>query len=226
MAGRRTPLRRLAPCVALTVAAHAAVLALPVRPAGTAGALSHTPTMQLRTIEVRPAPPPPIETAVAPTPPAALAEPAPRPRVPVRAEAAAVEQPVVEPVAAVPDTAPVAAVPGWSLPGVADDDDVFLARSFLAVPPAPLAPVIIPLPDGVGTGERYSGELTLYIDETGAVVRVRAESGALPPALEAAARDAFMSVRFRPGELAEHGAVKSRIRIEVVFDGGAPSLLG
>jgi hypothetical protein len=226
MAGRRTPLRRLAPCVALTVAAHAAVLALPVRPAGTAGVLSPTPTMQVRTIDVRPVPPTPIETAAAPAPAAALAPTAPMPRVAAPAQAAPVQQPVVEPVAALPDTTPVAAVPGWSLPGVADDDDVYLARSLLAVPPAPLAPVIIPYPDVVATGERYSGELTLYIDETGAVVRVRAHDGALPPALEAAAREAFMSVRFRPGELADHGTVKSRIRIEVVFEGGAPLLLG
>jgi hypothetical protein len=35
-----------------------------------------------------------------------------------------------------------------------------------------------------------------------------------------------MSVRFRPGQLAEHGAVKSRIRVEVVFENGAPRLTG
>ncbi len=115
---------------------------------------------------------------------------------------------------------------GWSLPGVADEDDVFLARSLLSVPPAPLAPVLIAYPDAAAVAARYSGELTLYIDETGTVVRVRAEPGELPPALEEAARRAFMSVRFRPGELAEHGAVKSRIRVEVVFEGGAPLLLG
>jgi len=102
---------------------------------------------------------------------------------------------------------------------------MFLARSLLAVPPTPLAPVIIAYPDVPGMAERYSGELTLFIDETGAVVRVRVERNALPPALEEAARNAFMSVRFRPGELTEHGAVKSRIRVEVVFEGGAPLLL-
>jgi hypothetical protein len=68
-----------------------------------------------------------------------------------------------------------------------------------SVPPMPLAPVIISYPDTVGAGERHAGELTLFIDETGAVVR---------------------------GELAEQGAVKSRIRIEVVFEGGAPLLIG
>jgi hypothetical protein len=226
MAGRRSPWRRLAPCVALTIAAHAAVLAVPVRPAGIAGAVSPVATIQWRTIEARPVVPPPMEVAA---PPAAAAVPA------VQAPRARTQAP---PLAAPDSTVPTSAreapteatltppVYGWSLPGVADDDDVFLARSFLAVAPAPLAPVIIQYPEFAAANERYSGELTLYIDETGAVVRVRAETGALPPALEAAAREAFMSVRFRPGELAEHGAVKSRIRVEVTFEGGAPMLLG
>jgi hypothetical protein len=49
---------------------------------------------------------------------------------------------------------------------------------------------------------------------------------ALPPALEDAARKAFVQARFRPGEHAEHGVVKSRIRVEVVFEGGMPLRLG
>ncbi len=68
--------------------------------------------------------------------------------------------------------------------------------------------------------------MTLFIDETGAVVRVRCEGNTLPPAFEEAARNAFMNVRFRPGELADHGAVKSRIRVEVVFEAGEPLLVG
>ena len=76
-------------------------------------------------------------------------------------------------------------------------------------------------PDVVRAGERFRGELTLFIDETGMVVRVRKEDDGLTEALEEVARRAFMETRFSPGELSDAGAVKSRIRIEVVFDGGA-----
>ncbi len=113
------------------------------------------------------------------------------------------------------------ALPGWLVrPGLADEDDLFLARSLLTLPPQPLAPVILPDVDSVGPGERHRGELTLFIDETGTVVRVRSETVDLPTELEEVARRAFMEVRFAPGELADLGAVKSRIRVEVVFDGG------
>jgi hypothetical protein len=226
MGGRRSELRRLALCVALTIAAHAAVLALPVRSAATAGSVTQVAAMRVRSIEApQPAVPPIVEwdgSVVEAT----LEHVVRAARESARDDAALPQTP---PIALEPIAAPSAVllnVPGWSLPGAADEDDVFIARWLLAVPPAPLAPVIISHPDFAGMAGRYSGELTLYIDETGTVVRVRAEAGALPPALEEAARSAFMSVRFRPGELAEHGAVKSRIRVEVVFEGGAPLQLG
>lgn len=197
-----------------------------MRPAATAGSVSPVTTMQLRTIEQpRPELPPVVEFAS----PAAMAAPERVGRVDREAprhDAAPPDTAAVEPEPNVEPSARVVSVPGWSLPGMADEDDLFLARSFLAVPPTPMAPVIITYPDFVGIAARYSGELILFIDETGAVVRVHVESGVLPPALEEAARHAFMSVRFRPGELAERGAVKSRIRVEVIFEGGAPQQLG
>jgi hypothetical protein len=224
MMQRRSRLRRLAPCVALTVAAHAAVLALPVRPAATAGVVSPVTTMHVRTIE---APHPvalPVVDAVAPAK-TAMAEPVVRAaHESPRNVAARLEVRRVDLAQRAEPSSPLPSAPGWSLHGAADEDDAFLARSLLAVPPAPLAPVLITYPDVAGLGGRYTSELTLFIDEAGAVVRVRAEAGALPPALEEAARTAFMSVRFRPGELAEQVAVKSRIRVEVVFEGGAPLL--
>lgn len=218
-------MRRLAPCVVLTVAAHAAVLALPVRPAANAGVVSPLTTMQVRAILApQPMKPESVETVA----PARTAAPEPAVRVvreSHRDDVAHFEMLRAELAQRVEPSTPLPGVPGWSLPGAANEDDVFLARSLLAVPPVPLTPVLISYPDVAGLSERYSSELTLFIDETGAVVRVRAEAGALPPVLEEAARNAFMSVRFRPGELAEHGAVKSRIRVEVVFEGGAPLLL-
>lgn len=232
MARRRSTLRRLAPCLVLTVAAHAAVLALPVRPArGEAPAVL---ALQVRTITpplaVEPASPPPTVPPAPAVPPAraqprpvVVAAPVPDPtHLPAErtvAEAAD-EVPFAEAVA----TPPV--LPGLSLPGAATEDDVFLSRSLLTVPPLPLDPVLIPYPEFLGVGERYRGELTLFIDETGAVVRVRAEGEPLPAALEEAARQAFMAVRFAPGLLDAHGAVKSRIRVEVMFEGGTPLLQG
>jgi hypothetical protein len=223
MAGRRSQLRRLAPCVALTVAAHAAVLALPMRPAATAGSAVALTRMQVRTIEASRPVLPPVAESAAKAAPKRVARILPEA---LQHKLARLEIPPLEPTPAIDPSKPLLSEPGWSLPGVADEDDVFLARSLLSVPPTPLAPVIIAYPEVAAMATRYSGELTLYIDESGTVVRVRAEYGALPPALEEAARNAFMSVRFSPGELAEHGAVKSRIRVEVVFEGGATRLLG
>lgn len=117
-------------------------------------------------------------------------------------------------------------LPGWALHGIATDDDLYLARSLLSVAPSPLAPVVIDFPPFEGAATRYTGELTLFIDEDGTVVRVRSEDRLLPAALEEAARNAFMSVRFRPGERAGQGAVKSRTRFAVVFENGARRLTG
>lgn len=143
------------------------------------------------------------------------------------AQAAAVIVPTSHPEAN--EVAPMAADPvlpqvdsfmGLSLPGVATDEDLYFPRALLSVPPAALDLVVIDYPRFDGDAGRYVAELSLFIDETGRVARVRVDSGSLPPALEDAARRAFTQARFRPGEAAEHGAVKSRIRIEVVFESG------
>ncbi len=111
--------------------------------------------------------------------------------------------------------------PAWGLSRTATEDDAFVARALLAVAPQPLDTVIVPVPTSLRVGEVHRGELTLFIDETGTVVRVRAETDTLPDELVELARQAFMAARFAPGELTDAGAVKSRIRVEVVFDGGA-----
>lgn len=221
--------RRLGPLAGFVLAAHAAVLSLPVRPAAGSPVMSTAPVIQTRTLSTAsPAPvpdrPTPEPVAAPPTPVAQaarrLAEPAPTP-----APLAAPEQvQAVVPPASLHDEVPTA-VGGLSLPGIADDDDLFVARSLLSVPPVATAPVLIDFPAFAGQAERYRGELTLFIDEQGVVVRVRAEGDALPAPLEEAARRAFMAVRFSPGELGVQGAVKSRIRVEVVFEGPAPPLL-
>lgn len=128
------------------------------------------------------------------------------------AEAAVEPHPVEIPAAVTP---PLEAF-GLVVPGIDSDDDYF-PRAMLTVVPTPMEPVLIAYPVIEQDSGRHSSELTLFIDETGRVARVRVDGNELPPAMEEAARNAFINARFRSGEL-DGRAVKSRIRIEVVFD--------
>jgi hypothetical protein len=124
-----------------------------------------------------------------------------------------------------PDTATAAGVDiettaGW---------DHYLARSQLTVVPSPREDILLGYPDDGPAVGRFVLTLTLYIDEAGAVRRVdvasdQASDQPLPDTLREAARAAFASKRFSPGELAGE-VVKSRIRIEAVYESLAlPSL--
>ena len=96
----------------------------------------------------------------------------------------------------------------------------YVPRPLLSVAPEPVIPVVIAVPPAAAAGRligRYSAVLALYIDEEGRVRRVEAESPALPEPMERAARQAFLAARFSPGQVAGQ-VVKSRIRVEVVFD--------
>lgn len=98
------------------------------------------------------------------------------------------------------------------------NDDVYLPGHALTRTPAPVAPIDLPYPDTAPQGS-FHAVLTLFIDETGQVRRVRVESvgeEGLPPELEEAARQTFLSSRFSPGERHEQ-PVKSQIRIAVEF---------
>ena len=65
---------------------------------------------------------------------------------------------------------------------------------------------------------RHVGVLSIFIDEHGQVQRSEADDAVgLPEALVQAAREAFMAAQFAPGEI-DGRAVKSRVRVEVVFD--------
>lgn len=101
----------------------------------------------------------------------------------------------------------------WS----ADPVDDYYPRTELTVGPAPMGTVQIEYPAFDGERDFYSSELLLMIDETGVVSRVLLVGAPLPAPLEEAARSAFLQAPFMPGE--RNGqAVKSRIRVEVVFD--------
>ncbi len=102
-------------------------------------------------------------------------------------------------------------------PGETGGNSEYIPRPQLSVPPVPQAPVIMTPPAGSYPLERITGILSLYIDETGKVHHIAASGTPMPPEFEEAARQAFMALTFRPGIL-DGTPVKSRIRIEVVFD--------
>lgn len=219
----RAQIRRLGPCVAITIAAHAFLLAIPLRPAAASAASSAAHS----SLAVRFIDPAPSDSRwdIPQVPPSAVVE--------RRLAASSLREPLsaFDPVESLEAHTPTLSTAvsafeaptllGLSLPGIPNEDAQFVVRSLLSLPPAPLSPIVIPYPDVTGSAGRYVGELTLFIDEHGTVVRIHPEGDALPPEFEQVARNAFLSVRFRPGEMQEHGAVKSRIRVEVVFEGGA-----
>ena len=105
-----------------------------------------------------------------------------------------------------------------------DGDDRYLSRSQLDQPPAAQSDIALPFPDTAPLGS-YRAVLTLFIDPTGQVQRVRTESAegtestegaSLPPSLDNAARQAFLAARFTPG-VKDGQPVRSRIRVEVLY---------
>lgn len=107
------------------------------------------------------------------------------------------------------------------LPGTLGDAD-FFSRDALDVGPSPARPVLIDFPSVSGVSGIHTGILSLFIDETGKVVRVRVDTQAFPPEMQEAARLAFMGAVFAPG-LVDGLPVRSRIRVEVTFEAGAAS---
>lgn len=201
-------MRRAAPalaCLALTGALHlaawAAIHAAPP-PARTA---AHAPSVSVRVAAIAE----PGWQLAASAASAAVAVPqargaralSPAPQ----AEAAPEPQPVAEP----PAAADAMAEP--------PEGPEYLPRPWLSVAPAPLEPVALDYPALEGDTGWHHAVLALFIDETGAVQRVRVEDSELPALLEEAARKAFMAARFQPGEI-DGVAVRSRLRVEVQFD--------
>ncbi|MES2251747.1 MAG: hypothetical protein V4645_31060 [Pseudomonadota bacterium] len=101
--------------------------------------------------------------------------------------------------------------------------DNYIPRSQLSTPPIALTTIVLEPPSGEPVGDRLVGILLLFIDEQGHVDQVDSEEPILPPAFEQAAREAFIAAEFSPGEI-DGRAVKSRLRVEVVFDDTSPSM--
>ena len=102
----------------------------------------------------------------------------------------------------------------------ADDEDYVDPRR-LTVRPSPVGDVVLPELPASDLKTALKAVMTLFIDDTGRVVRIRVESSNLPVDAEVAIRQVFMQAPFRPGAI-DGRAVKSRMRIEVGFDAAAP----
>jgi hypothetical protein len=100
-----------------------------------------------------------------------------------------------------------------------DGGVVYVPRALLSEVPEPTQPLYIPYPLDAPLGGPFTTVLALFIDESGTVRRVRLDGALLPPALDAAARDAFLNARWQPGRL-DGRLVKSLIRVEVTFESG------
>ncbi|MES2090675.1 MAG: energy transducer TonB [Pseudomonadota bacterium] len=214
--GLRSPLNAI---IASVVIAHGVFLAwMNLAPKAAAPGRSQAQVVHLSLTKAKPTPaalptsdslPPPPDTL------SAFIEPAESPPAPLVPEVSTPADPVPQ---EDPSTAS-AAVGTDTLEGSGSKNpsDDYLPRSLLTIAPRPSSTVIVPFPAQIQTPGRYTTILALFIDENGVVRRVRVEGPSLPQPLEEAATKTFMEAPFRPGER-QGQAVKSLIRIEVVFD--------
>ncbi|MDR6425672.1 hypothetical protein J2738_001801 [Variovorax paradoxus] len=238
--GRMLGARPMLLCAALSVSLHAAVLAYRVAPSspmstkaaarGDDGRTASGAT-QIRVIPKRPADVSGIKGTAKQ-----------RQEQPQVARSAALSSPVAgaavmaapaRPDAPAPGTPPQPAIDQGALDTMAEvrsqavetvssdredfDGSDYIPRSLLTVPPSALTAIVLDMPEGEFAPERYAGVLSLFIDAEGHVKHVAAEGALLPPAFEQVARQAFSAAFFSPGQM-DGRAVKSRQKVEVVFD--------
>ena len=219
--------RAAALCAILSIALHGLLLSLRLPASSSAqnwqGTAGHDGGLRGRVVTLsppaaRPAPPiagrrptnaethtRPVDTLRAPPPIAARKDP-PSEKLPTMLDEAPSESHV--------EPAPPAIA---ALPRPSSFGDDYVPRPLLTVPPVARTPVIFAAPEGEMFRGRHVGVLSLFIDEHGQVQRIEADAASLPEAFEQAAREAFMAAQFAPGEI-DGAAVKSRVRVEVIFD--------
>lgn len=138
----------------------------------------------------------------------------------------------IEPVASLPkDASPIESrsIPGpvpseRRLPGgeqrpasaAPEADAPYLPRAQLTVPARIMGSAHVPFPDEVVGVVDLKVQLTLFIDESGKVQRVRIDTANVHSAFEKAIRDTFSEARFSPGEV-NQVPVRSQMRLEVEF---------
>lgn len=149
-----------------------------------------------------------------------------RPLVPQRDPQEPQPQPQVQPAVApqlaevtaparMPDPVQVAKAPEAAAAPVLDPP--YLPRGELTVAPKLLTHADVPFPDEVSGIVDLTVRLTLFIDERGAVQRVRLDTPDVPAPFERAVQETFGAARFAPGEL-DHVPVRSQVRLEVQFE--------
>ncbi len=93
----------------------------------------------------------------------------------------------------------------------------YIPRPQLSMAPVAQRAILIEAPPGQQEPRRISGVLSIFINEYGVVDHIVPTGSDMPPEFEKAAIAAFRGMTYSPGQL-QGQAVKSRIRVEVVFD--------
>ncbi len=103
----------------------------------------------------------------------------------------------------------------------------YLPHSVLSHPPFPLEEIVVPWPENLLSLGKSVAVFVVHIDQFGIVREVFADDENNFTGLEGVVRGAFLGTRFSPGQI-DGRPVRSRIRIEVVFEsilpGGAPAI--
>lgn len=94
---------------------------------------------------------------------------------------------------------------------------LYWPRKFLDTGPAPLAPIILPSPEGANSLPQGHAILELFIHADGRVDRIEVLESDAPMDFIDAAKATFQATRFTPG-LKDNVAVPSRIKIEVRYE--------
>lgn len=214
-------------CVAASVAAHLLLLTVqipPEPPRQKARKTQQTETGAPRSMQVRVIPQAsaaafkqlPAATKAVPFGPAAVSQ-LPEFAAPARRE---IQTPVNVAKETAVETTPTSAEtsrPVASFVAGNSDQDDYIPRSLLSVAPIAQTMVLLVAPAGDNELVKRTGILSLFIDEVGRVKYVLANEPLLPTAFEETARAAFMATLFAPGQK-DGLAVKSKVRVEVVFD--------
>lgn len=101
--------------------------------------------------------------------------------------------------------------------GTAEGWSDYIPRPQLSMAPVAQRAILIEAPPGQQEPRRISGVLSIFINEYGVVDHIVPTGSDMPPEFEKAAIAAFRGMTYSPGQL-QGQAVKSRIRVEVVFD--------
>lgn len=99
------------------------------------------------------------------------------------------------------------------------DESAYAVAGRLTSRPYAIDDIAIPYPPGSLHAGPVTAQMLLFINEDGKVDEIRLIGRGMPDEFVVAAKNAFLQARFRPGFMGQV-AVKSRMTVEVEFDGG------